>query len=141
VPKVDTEPPVELIVSVSDSVLVLGGAPDTITVTLVNTLNQDIELDFASLCQIQLFIRNASNHIVLPKGGSYICAPVTSVLTMAANTSQTDEFEWTGGQGFTAPDADTKVPAGDYYVWAEIHALNYSTVAFPVRIRVATTAP
>ena len=141
VPKVETEPPVALTVSVSDSVYVLGGGPDTITVTLVNTLNQTIELDFPTLCQIQLFIRDASNDIVLPKGGSYICGPVPTTLTMAANTSQNDKFVWTGGQGFTAPDADTKVPVGTYFVWAEIRASNYSTVAFPVKIRVAATPP
>ena len=141
VPKVETEPPVALTVTVSDSVYVMGGTPDTITVTLVNTLDQTIELDFPTLCQIQLFIRDASNRIVLPKGGSYICGPVPTTLTMAANTSQNDKFEWTGGQGFTAPDSDTKVPAGTYYVWAEIHASNYNTVAFPVKIRVAATPP
>jgi hypothetical protein len=141
VPKVDTEPPVELIVTVSDTLLVLGETPDTITVTLVNTLNQTIELDFPTLCQIQLYIRDASNRIVLPKGGSYVCGPVPTTLTMAANTLQTDTFEWTGGQGFTAPDSETKLPAGTYYVWAEIHASNYSTVAFPVKIRVAATPP
>jgi len=126
---------------VSDSVYVMGGTPDTITVTLVNTLNQTIELDFPTLCQIQIFIRDATNHVVVPKGGSYICGPVPTTLTMAANTLQKDEFEWTGGQGFTAPDSDTKVPAGNYFVWAEIRASNYSTVAFPVKIRVAATAP
>lgn len=141
VPKVETEPPVALTVTVSDSVYVMGGTPDTITVTLVNTLDQTIELDFPTLCQIQLFIRDASNRIVLPKGGGYICGPVPTTLTMAANTLQNDKFEWTGGQGFTAPDSDTKVSAGTYYVWAEIRASNYSTVAFPVKIRVAATPP
>jgi hypothetical protein len=141
VPKVDTEPPVALTITVSDSVYVPGGSPDTISVTLTNTLTQSIELDFPTLCKIQVFIRDASNRVVLPKGGSYICGPVPTVIAMAGNTTQTEKFVWTGGQGFTAPDSDTKVPPGIYFVSALISASNYSTVAFPVKIRVAATIP
>ena len=141
VPKVETEPPVVLTVSVSDSVYVLGGAPVAINVTLTNTLSQAIQLFFPTLCKIQVFIRDANNRVVLPKGGSYNCSPVPNTLAMDANSVQTETFEWTGGQGFTAPESDTKVPLGSYFVSAVISASNYSTVAFPVKVRVAATAP
>ncbi len=131
-------PPVELRVRVSDSVLVFGKI-DTIRVIIKNTLTIAIRLPFATQCQDRVYIRNSANTIVLPAGGTYSCAPVTSQLSIAAGDSVVRLYQWTGGQNLLPPDPATKLPAGRYLVSATLQATNYSVDAFPVAIRLAAS--
>ncbi|MFN8570484.1 MAG: BsuPI-related putative proteinase inhibitor [Gemmatimonadaceae bacterium] len=131
-------PPVELRVRVSDSVLVFGKI-DTIRVIIKNTLTIAIRLPFSTQCQDRVFIRNSANNVVLPASGSYVCAPVTSQLNIAAGDSVVRLYEWTGGQTFLPPDPSAKLPTGRYLVSATLQATDYSVDAFPVAIRLATS--
>jgi hypothetical protein len=136
IPKLSAAP-VDLVLRVSDSVFVLGGRADTISVIVRNNLAESVRLSFATLCQVQLFIRTQKGAVVLPATGKYSCSPVPSQISVAPSDSVVQQYIWTGGQSFVPPDPAQKLPPGVYFVTALMQATNYSTTAFPVRIRIA----
>ncbi|MEP7347110.1 MAG: BsuPI-related putative proteinase inhibitor [Gemmatimonadaceae bacterium] len=130
-------PPVELRVTISDSVLFLGEV-DTINVIIKNTLTVVARLAFPTQCQDRVFIKNLAGAIVLPATGDYVCAPVTSQLSIPPGDSIVRTYYWTGGQSLSPPDPSTKLPPGRYFVSATLQASNYSVSAFPFAIRLSS---
>ena len=137
VPVIEPDP-VEIRVTVSDSILAFGEI-DTIKVIVNNTLDFVVRLAFSTQCQDKLLIRTTTGNIVVPPSGTFQCAPVNSQLSLPANDSIVRTYYWTGGQTLYPPDPADKLPIGRYFVSASLQATNYSVEAFPVAIRLVTT--
>ena len=127
VPKIG-EDPVAITLSVSTQTLKLGAA-DTIKVVIKNSFSTAVRLTFPSSCQIFVTIRSLAGDIVTPRDGRPACLPVTSQITLPINGTQTFTTIWTGGFDFRPPDTTAKVPAGTYFVSAQLIANGYSTLA------------
>jgi hypothetical protein len=110
------------------------GDNTTLTVTLTNTLEEEVELVFPTSCQALIFIRNASGRVFTPENGTYECAAVPSLLTLAAGAAKTYTMQWGGGIEFGPAGTSTRVPPGSYYASAELRADNYHAIAFPITI-------
>jgi hypothetical protein len=127
------EQPIELTISLS-APQVRRGEADTITVTVANHFEQTIQLLFPSTCQIRVYIRDATGRVVVPEGGSYACVPVPSRMDLPASGSVTRQFVWRGGSQFVPPGSSATLPAGQYYVTADMVAFDYRTSAFALRV-------
>ena len=110
------------------------GENTTLTVTLTNTLEEEVQLVFPTQCQALIFIRNTAGRVLTPENGDYDCADVPSLLTLAAGASKSYTVQWGGGIAFGPAGSSTRVPAGSYYAWAELRADNYHAIAFPITI-------
>lgn len=111
-----------------------AGDPDTVRVTVTNTLDQGVRLTFGSQCQVLVTVRNTQGDIVTPRDGRPECLPVPSALTLPPRGSQDYLTIWTGGYKFSPPDTPEKVPTGAYYVTAELRASGYTVVAPPFKV-------
>ena len=127
IPKVGNDP-VTLTLRLSTLSLQLG-KPDTIRVIVTNTLDQGVRLDFPGLCQVFVTVRNAAGDIVTPRDGRPECLPVPTVLLLVAKGTREYSAIWTGGFKFAPPDTPERVPAGPYFVSAQLIANGYSTFA------------
>ena len=110
------------------------GETTTLTVTITNTLEEDVQLVFPTSCQALIFIRNASGKVLTPENGTYECAAVPSLLTIAPGATKTYTAQWGGGIEFGPAGTSTRVPPGSYYASAELRADNYHAIAFPITI-------
>ena len=110
------------------------GENTTLTVTITNTLDEEVELVFPTQCQALIFIRNASGRILTPENGNHQCAAVPSLLTLAAGAAKSYTVQWGGGIEFGPAGTSTRLPAGSYYASAELRADNYHAIAFPITI-------
>ena len=110
------------------------GETSTLTVTLTNTLEEEVQLVFPTSCQALIFIRNATGRVMTPDKGTYECAAVASLLTLPAGASKTYTMQWGGGIEFGPAGTSTRVPPGSYYASAELRADNYHAIAFPITI-------
>ena len=110
------------------------GENTTLTVTITNTLEEEVELVFPTSCQALIYIRNASGRILTPENGTYSCAPVPSLLTIAPGAAKTYTTQWGGGIEFGPAGTSTRLPPGSYYASAELRADNYLAIAFPITI-------
>lgn len=110
------------------------GENTTLTVTITNTLEEEVELVFPTQCQALIFIRNASGRVLTPENGNHACATVPSLLTLAAGAAKSYTVEWGGGIAFGPAGTSTRVPPGTYYASAELRADNYLAIAFPITI-------
>lgn len=133
-------PPIELRLSVSDSVLALN-RPDTVRVdvTIKNTLSSAVRLTFSTVCQERVYIRNSANSIVLPSTGGYSCTPLITQLNLAPGQTVVRSYNWTGGSNFVPPAATSQLPAGRYLISATMTATNYAVSAFPIAVRLAAS--
>lgn len=113
-----------------------AGDPDTILVTVANTLDQNVRLTFSGQCQVFVTVRNSAGDIVTPRDGRPECLPIASALTIAAGGTHDYVTVWTGGYKFAPPDTPEKVPAGAYYISAELIASGYSVIAPPFKVDV-----
>ena len=109
------------------------GENSTLTVTLTNTLEDEVQLVFPTSCQALVFIKSAAGRIMTP-ASAYECAAVPSLLTLAAGASKTYTFVWGGGVEFGPAGTSTRLPPGSYYASAEMRADNYLAIAFPITI-------
>jgi hypothetical protein len=112
----------------------LPGESTTLRVTITNTLETLVRLFFPSSCQAEVYIRNPSGRVVTPDGGTYECAAVPSLVTLAAGQAATFDFVWSGETEFGLPGTATRLPPGSYYASAEMHADGYTAIAFPILI-------
>jgi Intracellular proteinase inhibitor len=110
------------------------GESTTITVTLMNTLEEEVQLAFPTSCQALVFIRNSAGRVMTPASGAYVCAAVPSLLTIQAGATATFTTEWGGGVEFGPASTSTRVPPGSYFASAEMRADNYHAIAFPITI-------
>jgi hypothetical protein len=110
------------------------GESTTLTVTLTNTLDEQVQLVFPSSCQALVFIRNAGGRVFTPENGTYECASVPSLLTLQAGQAKTYTVQWGGGIEFGPAGTSARVPPGTYYASAELRADNYHAIAFPITI-------
>lgn len=110
------------------------GENTTLTVTITNTLEEEVQLIFSTQCQALIFIRNAAGRVLTPENGHYDCASVPSLLTLAAGAVKTYTMQWGGGVQFGPAGTSTRVPPGSYYASAELRADNYHAIAFPITI-------
>ena len=111
-----------------------AGETTTLTVTLTNTLDELVRLNFPTSCQALVFIRNAAGRVMTPENGTYECAAVPSSFTIEAGKSKTFNQQWGGGIEFGPPGSSTRVPPGSYYASAELRANGYHAIAFPILI-------
>lgn len=112
------------------------GESTTLTVTLTNTLDQLVRLDFPTQCQALIFIRNADGRVMTPQNGIYQCATVPSAFSIDVGKTKTFQNVWGGGVEFGPPGVSVRVPPGSYYAYAELRASNYHGIAFPILITV-----
>ena len=110
------------------------GESTTLTVTITNTLDEDVELAFPTSCQALVFIRSAEGRVTTPSNGTYLCADVPSLLTLAVGATKSYNMTWGGGIEFGPAGSSPRVPAGSYYASAELRADNYVAIAFPITI-------
>lgn len=122
-------------ITASDSDL-QPGESTTLTVTLTNTLEQEVILAFPTSCQALVFIRNEAGRVTTPEGGTYECASVPSLLTIPIGGTATFNLEWGGGIEFGPAGSSTRVPPGTYFASAELRADGYHAIAFPITIEV-----
>jgi hypothetical protein len=112
----------------------LPGESTTLTVTITNTLEEEVELAFRTSCQALIFIRNSEGRVMTPENGTYLCADVPSLLTLAAGASKSYNMTWGGGIEFGPAGSSPRLPAGSYFASAELRAENYLAIAFPITI-------
>jgi len=110
------------------------GETTTITVTLTNTLDEEVRLTFPTQCQALVFIRNSEGRVSAPENGTYECASVPSSLTIAMGRAATYTMEWGGGIEFGPAGTSPRVPPGSYLASAELRADQYHAIAFPITI-------
>ena len=111
-----------------------AGTPDTIRVAVTNNLDQSVRLTFSNQCQVYGTGRNSAGDIGTPRDGRPECLPIASALTLVARGTQDYVTIWTGGYKFLPPDTQEKVPAGSYFVSAELIASGYSVIAPPFKV-------
>lgn len=111
-----------------------AGEQTTLTVTVTNTLEEEILLTFPTSCQALVFIRNSTGRVVTPENGTYECASVPSLLSIPVGGRATFNTVWGGGIEFGAAGSSARVPAGSYFASAELRADNYLAIAFPITI-------
>jgi hypothetical protein len=112
----------------------LPGENSTLTVTLTNTLEEEVRLTFPTSCQALVFIRNSAGRVTTPENGTYECAAVPSSLTIQVGKSATFNFQWGGGIEFGPAGTSTRVPPGSYFASAELRAEGYHAIAFPITL-------
>ena len=110
------------------------GENTTLTVTLTNTLEEEVQLTFPTSCQALVFIRNADGRVTTPENGTYECAAVPSSLTIGVGKSATFSMQWGGGIEFGPAGTSTRVPPGSYFAYGELRADGYHAIAFPITI-------
>ena len=110
------------------------GETTTLTVTITNTLEEEVQLVFPTSCQALIFIRNVAGKVLTPENGTYECAAVPSLLTIAPAAAKTYNVQWGGGIEFGPAGTSTRLPPGSYYASAELRADNYHAIAFPITI-------
>jgi hypothetical protein len=110
------------------------GENTTLTVTLTNTLEEEVQLVFPTSCQALIFIRNSEGRVFTPKDGTYECAAVPSQVTIPVGATKTYNVTWGGGIEFGPAGSSPRVPAGSYFASAELRADNYLAIAFPITI-------
>lgn len=110
------------------------GETTTLTVTLENTLDQEILLTFPTSCQALFFIRNSAGRVTTPENGTWECASVPSSLTIGIGQKATFNLQWGGGIEFGPAGTSTRVPPGSYFASAELRADGYHAIAFPITI-------
>lgn len=133
IPKLGDEG-IEVTVTPSSFVLHTGEI-DTITVTITNHVAEQIRLIFPTTCPVRPYIRDGDGRIQVPEGGVHNnCPPIQSQLLIPAGGTVTREFYWTGGTQFDALPPSPRLPAGRYYVSANLDAEGFSTVGFAVLI-------
>lgn len=98
------------------------GQVDTITVTLTNTTSSTISLNFNSGCQFRVFITDMSGRIVVPPGGSWVCAGVLTARTLPPHETQSEQFEWAGSTNLSPDTRAGRLPSGLYRVYATLDA-------------------
>jgi len=114
------------------------GATDTITVTVLNHLTQQVRILFGvdTPCQILVFIKDASARTVVPAGGQFNCVPVASQMVIAADSSVDRVFVWKGNTMFDPPGSTTRLAPGDYALSATLNANGFSVPAFAIKVTV-----
>lgn len=110
------------------------GETTKLTVTLTNTLEEQVELSFPTSCQALVFIRNSAGRVTTPENGTWECASVPSLLTIPIGATATFTMDWGGGIEFGPAGTSPRVPPGSYFASAELRADNYHAIAFPITI-------
>lgn len=110
------------------------GETSTLTVSLTNTLEEEVRLTFPTSCQAIVFIRNAQGRVTTPASGNYQCAAVPSSLTLAVGETKSFNVTWGGGVEFGTAGTSDRVPPGSYYASGELRADGYHAIAFPILI-------
>jgi hypothetical protein len=110
------------------------GETATLTISLTNTLEEEVQLTFPTSCQAIVFIRDERGRVTTPPNGQYLCAAVPSLLTLAAGETKTFTREWGGGVDFGAAGTSERVPPGSYYASGELRSEGYLAIAFPILI-------
>lgn len=109
------------------------GDSTLITATLTNTLDEDVLLVFSTTCQILVYVSNETGRVVTPAAG-HNCPGIPSQLPIPALGTVTRLVTWDGRAEFGTSGGAPRLPAGKYYVSAQLDAANYRTVGFPVLV-------
>lgn len=120
-------------ISLSSSTITRGQST-TISVTLTNNQDFDVQMSFPTSCQARLFIRDVQGAYVTPPNGNHNCAAVQTFLALAPGESRTFAYQWSGESQYGPPGSGTQLPAGTYYASADLLSDQYTGVAFPVAI-------
>ena len=125
---------VELKVAASADQIHVGEA-DTITVTAINNLDQQVRILFAvdPTCQILVYVQTSSARTVVPER-DYSCIPIQSQLVIPSTGSVNRKFVWRGDTMLDPPGSESHLPAGDYYVTAIMRADGFTVPAFSTKV-------
>jgi hypothetical protein len=128
---------IEMKIRQSTAQLAAGGT-DTITVTVINHLQQQVRILFAvdTPCQILVFVKDFTARTVVPERGQFTCVPVASQMVIAADSSVDRVFFWKGNTMFDPPGSTTRLAPGDYALSATLNANGFSVPAFAIRVTV-----
>jgi hypothetical protein len=110
------------------------GETTTLTISLTNTLEEEVQLVFPTSCQAIVFIRDERGRVTTPPNGEHLCASVPSSLTLAPGETKTFTREWGGGVDFGAAGTSERLPPGSYYASGELRSEGYLAIAFPILI-------
>lgn len=123
-----------LSVAVSRSQLRAGDL-DSITITLANTNDHAVSLNFSSGCQILPYIADGRGTTVLPSGG-WACTAMLSRLDLAVGERRTVVLVWSGSTTFASEMPLRPLPSGVYTVFAALSAqeLHLATPSVSVRL-------
>ena len=110
------------------------GETATLTISITNTLEEEVRLTFPTSCQAIVFIRNENGRITTPPNGQYFCAAVPSSLTLAPGETKTFTRDWGGGVDFGAAGTSERLPPGSYFASGELRSDGYLAIAFPILI-------
>lgn len=126
--------PVRLTAQINRSEIAAGGTA-VATFRLENVTGNPITLNFPSSCQVRPFIaRRASNEVIYPSGGGWVCLTVVTSLTLAPRSVTVTELNLIAGAG--AFDQVALAP-GEYALFARLesheHTLESPRVMLTVR--------
>jgi hypothetical protein len=121
------------VITASDRAL-QPGETATLTVSLTNTLDEEVRLTFPTSCQAIVLIRDSRGRVTTPASGDYLCAEVPSSFTLAPGQTKTFDSVWGGGVEFGAAGTSERVPPGEYYASGELRSEGYLAIAFPILI-------
>jgi len=110
------------------------GETATLTVSVTNPFEEEVQLTFPTSCQAVVFIRDSRGRVTTPASRQYLCAAVSSVLILAAGETKTFTSVWGGGVEFGAAGSSDRVPPGSYYASAELRSDQTHAIAFPITI-------
>jgi hypothetical protein len=111
-----------------------SGETTTLTISITNTLDEEVRLTFPTSCQAIVFIRNSEGRVTTPASGNHLCAAVPSSLTLAVGQTKTFDVVWGGGIEFGPAGTSERVPPGSYLASGELRADGYHAIAFPITI-------
>ncbi len=120
-------------ITTSDSDL-QPGETATLTISVTNTLEEQVQLTFPTSCQAIVLIRNDRGRVTTPPNGQQSCAAVPSSFTLAPGETKSFTRDWGGGVDFGAAGTSERVPAGTYYASGELRSEGYLAIAFPITI-------
>jgi hypothetical protein len=132
VPKVGTQ---EVTLQIRTSATALAaGETDTITVTVTNQTAEELRIIFETTCQVRVYVRTQSARIVVPPNGVHDCVRVASQMVIPGEGSVDRQVLWKGTEAFEPPGSPTRLPAGEYFVTAELVVGSFRATAGGVKV-------
>lgn len=129
----DQAAPVRLTATI-DRTQIGAGQTAIATFRVDNTTSEQITLSFASGCQVLPFIvKRASNDIVYPSGGGWMCTTVLTQMVLPPQGSAERQVKVAAGA--TLPDHVT-LPAGEYGIYATLDDSKYKLKSEQVSLTV-----
>ena len=115
----DQSGPVRLTAQIDRSEITQG-ATAVASFRLENVSANPVTLNFPSSCQVQPFIaRRASNEVIYPSGGGWVCLTVITSLTLPPRSVTVRELQLIAG---AAAFDQVALPPGEYALFARVES-------------------